>query len=178
MDDISRKYLGGGKLFLVANTWPINPLNTITIDHITGLPDSNGGILTLGNLTSNPEMYGFVFTNSIVTAGRNPVWNMGGGRANCAFWNVPFTSLNACFASYTFANNAVVAAPSHYPPSSWPGGNQFVLDMNNVGFVQPNGGNAGNYQLQPTSPFKNKGADGKDLGADIVGLNHVLMGVE
>ena len=61
MDDISRKYVGWGRLFFVTNAWPANPVNTITINHITGFPDSNGGILTLGNQSSNPAMYGFVF---------------------------------------------------------------------------------------------------------------------
>jgi hypothetical protein len=36
----------------------------------------------------------------------------------------------------------------------------------------------GNYQLYPTSPYKNRGTDGRDLGADIVGLNEALKGVE
>ncbi len=65
-----------------------------------------------------------------------------------------------------------------YPPSSWPTGNLFAWDLNDVGFIQCNNGNGGNYELQQESPYKNKGTDGKDLGADMVGLNEALMGVE
>ena len=41
-----------------------------------------------------------------------------------------------------------------------------------------NDGNGGNYELQSSSPYKNKGTDGKDLGADIVALQAALAGVE
>ena len=41
-----------------------------------------------------------------------------------------------------------------------------------------NNGNGGNYELQSSSPYKNKGTDGKDLGADIVGLNAALANVQ
>jgi len=177
MDDISRKYLGWDGFFLVANMWPANPVNTITINHITGFQDSTGGILILGNLTSNPEMYGFVFTNNLVTTGRYPVWNMAHD-TSCAYADVPLTSINNCFTSYTFSNNALIAAPSHYPPTTWPTGNLFEANPVNVGFVQYHDGNGGNYELVPTSPYKNLGSDGRDLGADIVGLNAVLTGVE
>jgi hypothetical protein len=54
----------------------------------------------------------------------------------------------------------------------------FPPSPNNVGFVEYNNGNGGNYELQPTSPYKNAGTDGKDLGADIVGLNQLLANVE
>jgi len=178
MDDISRKYLARGRLFLLANNWPTNPLNTITIDHITGFPDSEAGILSVGNFVTNPQMYGFVFTNSIVTTGKWPVWNKGGGKTSCAFGNVPLTVLNNCFASYTFSNNALLADPSRYPEASWPTGNFLAPTMDAAGFVQCNNGNGGNYQLQDVSPYKNMGTDGRDLGADIVGLNAALAGVE
>lgn len=178
MDDISRKYLGGGWLFSVENAWPKNPVNTITINHITGFPDANGGILMLGNQISNPSMYGFVFTNSIVTTGRYPVWNIGGGSTSCAFSDVPLTSLNTCFSTYTFNFNALIAAPSRYSSSSWPTGNFFASDPNDVGFVQYQNGNGGNYELQPGSSYKNMGSDGRDLGADIVGLNAALAGIQ
>ncbi len=178
LDDISRKYFGGGRMFHVKNTWPANPLNTITIDHITGFADPNGGLLTLGNQNSNPAMYGFVFTNSIVTTGRYPVWNVGGGKTSCAYSGTPAQKLANCFTTFTFSDNALVAAPSHYPPSSWPSGNLFASDMDNVGFVQCDEGNGGDYELQSDSPYKNKGMDGKDLGANIVGLRAALAGVE
>jgi hypothetical protein len=179
MDDISRNYTGGlGRLFLIANGWPQNPVNTITINHITGIPDSEGGIIIAGNKSANPPMYGFVFTNNIVITGKYPVWNEGGGETSCAFSDVPLTSINTCFTTYTFNNNALVAAPSHYKPSMWPQISMFMESPDNVDFVQYNNGNGGNYELLPSSPYKGKGTDGKDLGADIVGLNEMLANVE
>jgi len=178
MDDISRRYNGGGRLFTVANEWPANPLNSISINHVTGFPDPDGGILFVGNLLSNPEMYGFVFTNSIVKAGKYPVWNQSGGSASCGNSNMPLTSLSNCFSSYTFTTNALIAAPPYDSASSWPTGNLFEPAMNQVGFLRSASGNGGNYQLSWNSPFKNKGTDGKDLGADVVGLNQALKGVE
>jgi len=129
----------------------------------------------LGNKLANPSMYGFVFTNSIVVSGGIPVWNSGGGEASCAVKDVPVTSFNACFSTYTFNTNALVAVPSHFPPSSWPKGNSFAQSVTDVQFVNYSGGN---YQLQTGSPYTNMGTDGKNLGADIVGLNEALANVE
>ncbi len=178
MDDINRNYVGGGNLFEVANGWPANPLNTVTINHITGFPDANSHLLLIGNQMSNPAMYGFVFTNNVVTTGRYPVWNTGGGKTSCAYSDTPVTSIAACFATYTFGNNALLANPPQFPPSSWPTGNLFAPDTKGAGFVQYNNGIGGDYELQPNSPYKNLGTDGRDLGADIAGLEAALTGIE
>lgn len=178
LDDISRKYVGRGTLFDLGNSWPTNPLHTVNISHVTGFPDPEAGMLSLNNLTSNPEMHGFVFINNLVTTGKTPVSGIGLGSASCAYADVPVVSLKNCFTSYKFANNALVADPSKYPPSSWPDGNLFVPNIRDVGFVRSSSSIAGPYQLQANSPYKNRGTDGKDLGADIVGLNQALKGVE
>ena len=47
-----------------------------------------------------------------------------------------------------------------------------------MGFVQYKQGGGGDYRLQPGSPFKNAGTDGRDLGADIVGLQAAVAGVK
>src|SRR5438552_6791032 len=75
IDDISRKYVGGGALFEVLNGWPKDPVNSVTINHITGFPDPDSHILSMGNQISNQQMYGFIFTNKIVITGHDPVWN-------------------------------------------------------------------------------------------------------
>jgi len=178
LDDISRNYVGGGALFLIMNVWQTNPLNTITINHVTGFPDAYSHVLELGNINfTTAPMYGFVFTNNMVMTGRYPVWNTG-GTTSCAFYDVPITSINRCFTTYTFANNALVATPSAFPPSVWPTGNLFPQTTNDAGFVDYNNGNGGNYTLQSSSVYKGMGTDGKDLGADIVGLNAALANVE
>jgi hypothetical protein len=177
MDDISRKYVGGGSLFEVQNGWPANPLNTVTINHITGFPDPASHMIIMGDVYPNPMMHGFVFTNNVVITGAYPIWNSGGGPNSCAYSNVPVKSLATCFTSYTFANNALIATPSSAPPSAWPTGNYFPQTAVNQ-FVRYNGGVEGDYELDSGSPYKNKGTDGRDLGADIAGLEAALAGVE
>lgn len=178
LDDISKNYVGEGTLLQVSNSWPANPVNTVTINHITGFPDPQGTLLMTGNQNTNPAMYGLVVTNSLVTTGNYPVWNTGGGKTSCGYPDVPLPSIGNCFTSYTFANNGLIASPSKYPPSSWPTVNMFPQTVDDVDFVNFNNGNGGNYELQSNSPYKNAGTDGKDLGADIVGLNAALQGVE
>jgi hypothetical protein len=178
LDDINRNYVGGGAVFLIMNVWPSNPLNTITINHVTGFPDPESHVLELGNIyfTTAP-MSGFVFTNNMVTTGRYPVWNTG-GTASCAVHDVPLTSISKCFSTYTFANNALLATPSAFPASVWPSGNLFPQSVTDADFMNYNNGNGGNYELQSSSSYKGKGSDGKDLGADIVGLSAALANVE
>jgi hypothetical protein len=178
MDDLNPKYLGGGGSFEIMNGWPKNALNNLTIDHVTAFPHPNGHMMILGNLDRNDPMTGLVFTNNLVTTGKGPIWNAGGGPTSCAFHDVPVTSIDKCFTTYKFKNNAFVATPSNYPPSSWPSGNMFPDTPQAAGFVDFNDANGGNYALRPNSPYKNKGTDGKDLGADIAGLDAALTGVE
>jgi len=177
LDDINKKYTGGGNLFLIMNGWAKNPVNTVTINHVTGFPDPIGHLFLLGNSAGNPSMYGFVFTNNMVTTAQYPVWNSGQTNS-CATRGTPAEKIKKCFSTYTFTNNALVATPVPFPPSSWPSGNFFPADANGAGFVQFNNGVNGDYTLLAKSRYKNAGTDGKDLGADVVGLNAALIGVE
>jgi len=178
LDDINHNYVGGGSLFELQNGWPVNPLNTVTINHITGFPDPNSHLMTMGNIAANPKMYGLVFTNNLVSTGRYPVWNTGGGETSCAHSGTPAEKINTCFVPNVFSNNALIGTPQAFPPNSWPSGNFFPDNPNDVRFAQYDGGLEGNYTLQPNSPYKNAGTDGKDLGADITALENALAGVE
>jgi hypothetical protein len=179
MDDLSKKYLGGGDGFMIANSWPTNPINTITINHTTVFSDADSHMISVGTNGSSPDMYGFVYTNNLATTGRYPIWNVfGSGKVSCATGDVPISSIDTCFTTNSFHTNGLVASPSHYPPSSWPAENYFPATPDDVQFVDYHNGNGGNYQLQSGSPYKNVGTDGKDLGADIVGLNKALKHVE
>jgi hypothetical protein len=178
LDDLSSKYVGGGSAFEILNGWPKNPLNTVTINHVTAFPDPNSHLMIMGNYVATAPMYGLVFTNNLVITGRYPVWNAGGGSTSCAYKDVPIISITQCFTTVTFSNNGLVATPPAFPPSTWPANNMFPPTVNDVGFTSFSNGNGGNYELLSNSPYKNKATDGKDLGADIVGLNAALANVE
>jgi len=179
MDDLSGTYTGGGSAFEIVNGWPKNPLNTVTINHVTAFPDANSHVTTIGNDAGNASMYALVFTNNLMLTGRYPVWNaLGGGNGSCAIKDVPITSIGNCFKTYTFSNNGLIATPPEFPPKDWPTDNYFPNSPEAVQFVNYNNGNGGNYELMPSSPYKNKGTDGKDLGADVAGLDAALAGVQ
>lgn len=170
-DDINATlYNGAGGTFQISNGFP-TPLNSIKIDHVTAFPDytAGGKYISLGGGTTN-VMYGFQFTNSIFSASKFPIWSTG-GTTNCAISNVPLSSLNTCFpGGYTFTNNVFIAN-SNFPPASWPAGQFFPATTSAIQFVNYNNGNGGDYHLLVTSPYKNAGTDGKDLGADIDAIN-------
>jgi hypothetical protein len=152
LDDLSTKYVGGGAAIEIMNNWPKNPLNTLTIDHVTTFPDPGGHMMTVGNTVNTAPMYGLVFTNNLVITGRYPVWNTGGA-TSCAVKDVPVTVIADCFATNTFGNNGLITTPRQFPPSAWPSNNMFPHTIDDVGFANYNNGNAGNYELQPNSPL-------------------------
>jgi hypothetical protein len=177
LDDLSTKYVGNGTAIEILNTWQTNPLNSVTINHVTAFPDSASHMLTIGNTASAAPMYGLVFTNNLIVTGRYPVWNTGGS-TSCAVGDVPLTTINNCFATKIFANNGLIATPAAFPPSAWPSNNMFPPTITDVDFANYNNGNGGNYQLMPSSSYKNLGTDGKDLGANIVQLNAAMASVQ
>jgi hypothetical protein len=178
LDDLSiQKYVGDGAVLSIMNKWPKNPLNTVTINHITGFPDSTSNMMFIGNIRNTAPMYGLVFTNNLLITARYPVWNTG-GKTSCAVKDVPLTTITKCFTTATFANNGLIATPPSFPPSTWPAGNLFPQTVEDVDFTNFNNGDGGNYELLPNSPYKNKGTDGMDLGADIVTINADLANVE
>ncbi|HVI09032.1 MAG TPA: hypothetical protein VND65_12150 [Candidatus Binatia bacterium] len=144
-------------------------LQNVSINHVTAFPDR---MLFVG-APSGTRMKNFVFTSNILNAGKYPVWSTGGGPSNCAFSNSPQTTLENCFSSYTFGANVILDSP----PASWPPRNFFGSEKS-VKFVNFNDGNGGDYHLQPSSPYRGKGLDGKDVGADIDAVNAATAGVE
>jgi hypothetical protein len=179
IDDVSvSKYRGNGNLLMVFSQWASNSLNNVSINHVTGFSDPGATFLLLGNSSQAPPMYGFTMKNSIVGQSQYPVWSTGGTN-NCAYPNVPLTSLNACFpAGYSFTSNALIAVnQGNYPTSKWPAGNFLQPTAAAAGFVNFNGGNGGNYQLLPSSPYSNAATDGKDMGADISAIQSLTANV-
>ena len=175
-DDIDGpKYKGGGGLLMIMNNWPNQTLHDVSIRHISGFPTEH--FLSVMNNLSYPEMYNLTIQDNLVVVPAYPVWSAGGTN-NCADSDVPITVLSTCFKTYTFANNVLVAVPTPFPPSKWPGGNFFAATVSDVLFTSYSSGNGGDYQLQASSPYKGKASDGTDPGADINALNAAIQGVE
>lgn len=178
IDDISvAKYAGGGGFLEMGNGWSTNVLNSVTVNHVTAFPDPAGHVLNVYNITTNPTMWAFTLTNSIVNSTKFPVWNGLGEPTSCSVKDVPLTSFVACFSSYSFTNNVIAAVPSGYPASTWPAGNSFPATDSVIQFVNYSNGNGGDYQLLSSSPYKGTGTDGKDPGADIVAVEAAIAGV-
>lgn len=178
IDDIDGDLYNGPSQFAEISTSAGAPLlKNVMINHVTAFPSS--AMLIIGDqVATSTAMSAFVFTNNLINAGSYPVWSTGnGGSTNCAYHDVPLTTFNHCFVKSAFDTNAMIAAPAG-APSGWPSGNFFPTSAAAVQFINYNDGNGGNYKLQPSSPYKNKGTDGMDLGADIVALDSAIAGVE
>jgi hypothetical protein len=177
IDDIDgAKYNGPGEFAQISMDGGA-PLQNVTINHVTAFPLR--ALFIIGDrVASGGPMKNFVFTNSIVNAGTYPVWSTGGGPANCAFHDSPLTTFNACFSGYSFAANAIIDPPPNFPPATWPPKNFFPASPSGVRFVDFHGGNGGDYRLQSSSPYKGKGTDGKDLGADVDRIRSATAGAE
>jgi putative Ig domain-containing protein len=176
-DDINaKKYIGYGTFAQVSMGPGAPVMQPVTINHVTAFQPAV--MLNLGDdITVNPQMNNLVFTNNLINAGMAPTHATGGGIANCAYYGAPIISLPTCFQRYTFSRNAIIASPLNYPPSKYPTGNYFPATPSAVGFVNYDNGIGGDYRLQASSPYKNAGSDGKDLGADINALNIAIAGV-
>jgi len=179
VDDINAKeFSGQGALFLIMNGWKRNVLNNVMINHVTGFSDATSqAVFYFYNLTTNPQMWGFVTTNSILGSSGYTIASAGGGPTDCAHSDVPLTALDVCFASYSFNNNAIIGSSLASKPSAWPTGNHFPASVAAIQFTNFSSANGGNYQLLPSSPYVNAGSDGKDLGADISALQAAIAGV-
>jgi hypothetical protein len=175
IDDIDGAKYNGPSEFAQISVGPgAALLQNVTINHVTAFP-SNKLFIIGDQVATSSQMKNFAFTNSIVNAGPYPVWSTGGGAANCAVHNSPLTTFDAYFSNYTFAANAIIASPF---AARWPAKNFFPASAAAVRFVNYNGGNGGDYHLQSSSPYKDRGIDGKDLGADVDAIDSAIAGVE
>jgi len=178
IDDIDANFYNGYGTFAQVSTGPGAPaLQDVAINHVTAF--QLGVMLNLGDFVHlNGRMQGLVYTNNIVNAGTDPTKTTGGGTDNCAYYSIPTVALPACFQTYTFTHNVIVATPFNYPPERYPSGNFFPSSASNIAFVNYAHGSGGDYHLQSNSPYKNAGTDGKDLGADIDAIEAATAGVD
>ncbi len=141
---------GGGRLYQI-----LYGAADVTIDHNTAF--QTGSII----MSEGPPNTNFYFRNNIQPHGDYGVSGTGTGDG--------MSTLNTYFPNAVFTKNVIAPGSA----SSYPPGNYFSADMNSVGFVNLSGGD---YHLAASSPYKNAGTDGKDLGADIDALTAAMAG--
>ncbi|HKQ75654.1 MAG TPA: IPT/TIG domain-containing protein [Blastocatellia bacterium] len=134
-------------------------------------PLSKGGILDLSidnntifhtnfiTATGGSPSQGLVFTNNLLPHNQFGVRGDGTGTGN--------ETINTYFHGSVFKKNVFVGGPAElYPPDNF-----FPTSFDQVGFVNRAGGN---FRLNPDSPFKDAGTDGKDIGCDFGALDRAL----
>jgi hypothetical protein len=144
LEDVSGDAWGGdGELFQI-----VGGAEYITIDHNTGFATGNI-IMTEAGKEPNKKL---VFTNNIASHNKYGVIGTGTGSG--------VATLDRHFTSYVFLKNIIIGGQA----SSYPPGNYFVGSFGEVGFKDMD---RGDYRLSSSSPYRNAGVSGKDIGCDI-----------
>jgi hypothetical protein len=153
-EDISRANWGGpGWLYQVYD----GPAN-MTFDHNTGFPDA-----AVTMFAGPGKSEGFTYTNNLTP---DAIYGIDGDGS---------ASGNGTIATYT--SNSVFGGDILYAKvdgGSYPSGFFFPSTVDDVGFVDYA---HADYHLALSSPYKNAGTDGKDIGADIDSINRATSGV-
>lgn len=138
-EDIDGARWGGthGRVFQITDT------PDVAFDHNTVI--GTGSLITVYGVPS-PN---FVYTNNISNHNTYGVKGDGVGSGN--------ETINMYFPGAVFNKNIMAGGQS----SIYPTGNYFPTSLSGVGFVNLSGGD---YRLSTTSPYRNSGTDGLDLG--------------
>ena len=134
---------GGNARFLAMTSQPQN----VTVDHNT--------IFNTGTVmfVDSPPISGFVFTNNL---SKHNTYGIDGQETQSGT-----ATLNAFFPGWVFLANVLAGGVA----SRYPAGNFFpTVAQFDASFVNRAGGN---YALVATSPFRNAGTDGRDVGVDM-----------
>ena len=133
----------------------------MTIEHNTTInADASNAALVFDVL---PQAANFVFRNNVMTKGTYGVFGSGQGEGKSALDYY-------CAAGYVFARNVLVAMNG----AQYPADNYFPASLSAVGFVNLAGAD---YRLASGSPYKSKGTDGSDPGADVDAVEAAISGV-
>jgi hypothetical protein len=130
----------------------------VTIRHNTTFNGGGSFFMT----ESSPKADQFVFQDNITTFGSYGFLGTGTGSG--------LLTLNTYYTNWTMTHNAIIGPDNS---SSYPSGNFWPSSTGAVGFVNYAGDN---YRLLSSSPYKNAGTDGKDLGADIDAIEAAIAG--
>jgi hypothetical protein len=149
-DNVMEGMAGGGRLFQV-----LGDVLDLTIEHNTAFPT---GPTIMADQTSNPR---FFYRDNIVQEVQGVIGS-GSGAGN--------QTLNVYFPGAVYTKNVQPGGNA----GNYPANNFFPPNMAAVGFVNLAGGD---YRLSASSPYRNAGTDGKDIGADVAAVNAATAGV-
>ncbi|MGH9841330.1 MAG: hypothetical protein ACREEM_21460 [Blastocatellia bacterium] len=141
---------GGNLLQLIAGP------GDVRFEHNTAFQSNQVAVLDVP-----PPGTGFVFRDNLMPHNEYGVFGSGKGTGKSA--------LDFYFSDYIFMKNVLVGGRSQ----DYPADNSFPETLGQVGFVDRAGGD---YRLAGSSPFKNAGSDGRDIGCDFNTLVAVLNG--
>ena len=150
-DDVNGVKWGGawGRLFQL-----LDGTANVVIDHNTAF-QSEAIIAASDIVAGRPPNTGFVYRNNVTPHNGSGVIGTGTG--------VGLSTLTVYFPGAIFAKNVLVGGNS----SLYPANNYFPVSLNEVRFVDRIGGH---YRLQESSPYRQAGTDGKDVGVDFAAL--------
>lgn len=159
-EDVSSTYNGNGGFMELepGSEKNLQGAQDILLDHNTIFQSSNFVTVT----AQGPPLHNFTFTNNVFGEGSYGWFVSGLGQAYSA---IKQEITNLIFAGNVWAGN---------PRGNQIPNNSFPSTMAGIGFVRLNNGNGGDYQLNPSSPFKRKATDGSDPGANMDMLALVL----
>jgi hypothetical protein len=152
-DDIDGPRWGnaGGRLFQI-----VSGVSDLTIDHNTAFHSGNPAVADV-----LPVSEAFTFSNNLASNSEFGFFGSGHGQG--------ISALDYYFPGYLFRRNVLVGGPS----ALYPADNFFPETFAQIGFMDFAGGN---YRLAASSPYRNAGTDGKDIGCDFDALNAALSG--
>jgi len=158
LTDISTSYGGDGRGFLalsVTNSATRTTEDNITIDHNTVFADN--AFLFFGESGTIPN---FQFTNNLGTYGNDGIAGTGAGSGLLA--------LNTYVPNASYAQNLLLTSSGGSAGFQWPNGTLWST----IAGAQFTDYPGGNYQFLSTSPYRNAGSDGEDIGVwDWAGFN-------
>jgi hypothetical protein len=181
VDDLhDRDYKGGGTFLILVSEEPA--VHDLQIDHVT----SFGPGVLMSILNAGPKLPNFALTNSVFAVGdrRQPITSAGGGPEACASKNQAIGGeavLSACFEPYKFDHNLIIASRGSFPKGNTAVGSPEaagIRDLKDYVSKDPRLCREKGAGCSKASPGAGAASDGRDLGADIDGIEAAIAGVE
>ena len=155
--------LGVTFFFLGSGVGSVIGVTDVTVDHNTLFHRGGIAVSDTGHIITRVHA-GVTFTNNIAPRRELGFFGSGTGDGD--------GTLSQYFVSPRFTGNVMAGgSPSSYLDHP---GNFFPASDAAIRFVDRAGGN---YRLRASSPYKNAGTDGRDIGADIGAVNRATAGV-